>query len=256
MLRVCLLLTLFVLANSCASKKDILYVQDIVGAQSQISASAYETTIKPNDLLTIIVSADDPLSAAPFNLPITPSYSSNGSQISTAQQLQTYLVNAQGTISFPVLGTVTIAGKERSEAVDFLEQQLKEYIKNPIVNLRIVNYSISVLGEVSKPGNFTINDEKISLLEALSMAGDLTIYGKRDNILVIRESGDDTKINYRVDLTSSDFINSPAYYLQQSDIVYVQPNNAQVQSSTYNRNTPVYISIASVLISLVVLLTN
>lgn len=256
MLRFSLILVLVVLVTSCASKEDILYMQDIAAAQSQLTASVHETKIKPNDLLTIVVSADDPMTAAPFNLPITSSYLPNGPQINTAQQLQTYLVNDQGEISFPVLGTITIAGRERNEAVELLEKRLKEYIKNPIVNLRIVNYNISVLGEVAKPGNFTVQDEKVTVLEALSLAGDLTIYGKRDNILVVRDQGDSTKVNYRIDLTNSDFMRSPAYYLQQNDIVYVEPNKAQVQSSTYNRNTPVYISIASVLISLIVLITR
>lgn len=231
-------------------------MQDIAAAQSEIQATVHETKIKPNDLLTIVVSADDPLAAAPFNLPITPSYTPNGPQINTIQQLQTYLVSDEGNISFPVLGTISIAGKERKEAVDLLEERLKEYIKNPIVNLRIVNYNISVLGEVTKPGNFTVQDERITVLEALSLAGDLTIYGKRNNILVVRDQGDSTKVNYRIDLTNSDFMKSPAFYLQQNDIVYVEPNRAQVQSSTYNRNTPVYISIASVLISLIVLITR
>lgn len=231
-------------------------MQDIVAAQSELEAARHETKIKPNDLLTIVVSADDPLTAAPFNLPITPSYAPNGPQLNTVQQLQTYLVNDQGNISFPVLGSIPIAGKERNEAVLLLEERLKDYIKNPIVNLRIVNYNISVLGEVMQPGNFTVQDEKVTVLEALSLAGDLTIYGKRNNILVVRDQGDSTKVNYRIDLTSSDFMKSPAYYLQQNDIVYVEPNRAQVQSSTYNRNTPVYISIASVLISLIVLITR
>src|SRR5690606_10867146 len=138
--------------TSCASKKDILYMQDIAAAQSELKAVTHTTRIKPNDLLTIVVSADDPMIAAPFNLQVTPTYAPNGPQINTVQQLQTYLVNDQGNISFPVLGTIAIAGKERNEAVELLEERLKEYIKNPIVNLRIVNYNISVLGEVAKPG--------------------------------------------------------------------------------------------------------
>ena len=231
-------------------------MQDIAAAQSELKAATHQTRIKPNDLLTIVVSADDPMTAAPFNLQVTPTYAPNGPQINTVQQLQTYLVNDQGNISFPVLGTIAIAGKERNEAVELLEERLKEYIKNPIVNLRIVNYNISVLGEVAKPGNFTVQDEKVTVLEALSLAGDLTIYGKRSNILVVRDQGDSTKMNYRIDLTNSDFMKSPAFYLQQNDVVYVEPNKAQVQSSTYNRNTPVYISIASVLISLIVLITR
>src|SRR5690606_30607335 len=160
----------------------------------------------------IVVSADDPMTAAPFNLPITPTYTPNGPQINTVQQLQTYLVNDQGNISFPILGTIPIAGKERNEAVELLEPRLKEYSKNPNVNLRIVKYNISVLGAVVKPGNFTVHDRKVTIIDAPSLAGDLTIYGKRDNILVVRDQGDSTKANFRIDLSASQFMKSPAFY--------------------------------------------
>src|SRR5690606_10602165 len=154
-----------------------------------------------------------------------------------------------------VLGTLTVGGMTRQELVNHLKEKLSTYIKNPIVNIDITNYKVTVLGEVNRPGTFTIPDERITLLEALGMAGDLNIYGKRNNVLVLREENG-VRTYSKIDLTKSDFIDSPFYYLKQNDVVYVQPNNAQVGAAAYNRNATVYISIASVLISLAVLITR
>ena len=146
-------------------------------------------------------------------------------------------------------------GLNRQELAAKLKDQIAAYVQDPIVNVRIVNFEVSVLGEVNRPGTFDIRDEYLSLPKALGLAGDLTIYGQRNNVLVMREENG-VKTHAYLDLTDASVINSPYYYLKQNDVVYVEPNGAQRQSASYNRNAGVYISIASVLISLIVLITK
>ena len=195
----------------------------------------------------------------PFNLPVigVPQGGAElgGLSVNGRQQLQTYLVDSDGNIEFPVLGTVNVTGLNRQQLAAKLKTEITEYVQDPIVNVRIVNFQVSVLGEVARPGTFDIRDEYLSLPKALGFAGDLSIYGRRDNVLVMREDNG-KKIHEYLDLTDPNVINSPFYYLQQNDVVYVEPNGAQMQSASYNRNAGVYISIASVLISLAVLITN
>src|SRR5690606_7705059 len=167
-------------------------------------------------------------------------------------QQQMYLVDSEGNIEFPVLGTIKVAGKTKEQLVNELKEKISRYVINPIVNLRIMNYQIAVQGEVNRPNVFKIDSERITLPEALTMAGDLTIYGKRDNILIIREDNG-KKITQRVDLTSSDFINSEYYYLKQNDIVYVEPNKVRVNSAAVGPNVSVAISVVSLLITIVAL---
>lgn len=244
---------------SCVSRKEIVYFQGLEKVQDSLKASNNEgLKIKPNDLLTITVSAPEQEAAMPFNLPvmgIPQNVGANSMSVTTQPQLQTYLVDKDGEIQFPVLGEVEVAGMDRKELSEKLEVKIKEYVQDPLVNVRIANFQVSVLGEVSRPGTFEIRDEYLSLPKALGLAGDLTIYGKRTNILVMREVDGKKEYAY-LDLTDPDILNSPFYYLQQNDVVYVEPNSAQVQSASYNRNASVYISIASVLVSLAVLLTR
>ncbi|GHA46076.1 polysaccharide biosynthesis protein [Salinimicrobium marinum] len=212
--------------------------------------------MKPNDLLTITVSAANIEAVQPFNLPVTsaPRLGDVGG-VSGNMQLQSYLVDSDGNIEFPVLGTVQVAGLTRQELVRKFKVEISRYVQNPIINIKLVNFQVTVLGEVNQPGTFTIPDERISLSKALGIAGDLTIYGRRDNVMILRETGDTKEYKY-VDISRSDFLNSEYYYLQQNDVVYIEPNQAQIQGASYNRNASVYISIASVLISLAILLTN
>ena len=224
--------------------------------QSELDAAKTNLKIQPNDLLTITVSAANIEAVQPFNLPVTsaPRVGEPGS-VGGNMQLQTYLVDSDGNIEFPVLGTVHVSGLTRQELVEKLKQEISKYVQNPIVNIKIINFQVTVLGEVNRPGTFTVPDERLSLSKALGLAGDLTIYGRRDNVMILREIGDTKEYSY-VDLTQSDFLNSPYYYLQQNDVVYVEPNSAQMQGASYNRNASVYISIASVLISLIVVIAR
>ncbi len=248
------LLSLFIM--SCASKKNVLYFQDIENYEQENDTITNVVRIKSNDLLSISVSSADRKSAAPFNLPVLATLNSDITAVNSQQRLQTYLVNNNGSIQFPILGEINLLGKTTGEASVYLIEKLKKYIKDPIVNLRVTNFKVSVLGEVRNPGVFNITDERITILEAISRAGDMSVFGKRKNVLVIREVNGKKTYN-RVDFTSSKLLNSPYYYLQQNDVVLVDPNKAQIQSSTFfNRNTPIFVSIAGVIISVISILTR
>lgn len=245
------------LMGSCVSRKKMAYFQNMEELKLAVDESKTDLKIQPNDLLTITVSAANLEAVQPFNLPVTsaPRLGEVGGTVQGNMQIQSYLVDSDGNIEFPVLGTVKVSGLTRQELIEKLKNEISAYVQNPIVNIKIVNFQVTVLGEVNRPGTFTVPDERLSLSKALGLAGDLTIYGRRDNVMILRETGDSKEYKY-VDLTQSDFLNSPYYYLQQNDVVYVEPNKAQLQGASYNRNAQVYISIASVLISLIILITR
>lgn len=241
---------------SCAPRKDSVYYQNIDSLPAQEKANSYEIKIQPDDLLMIIVSADDPETAIPFNL-TNISVPSAGSVNAAQGQLtmQSYLVDAGGTIDFPVLGKLKVGGLSRSELMQLLESKISKYIKNPIINIRVTNFKISVQGEVTQPGTYPVSSDRITLIEAISMAKDLTIYGKRDNILIIREINGVKSYN-RVDITKADFIHSPFYYLAQNDVVYVEPNKTRINGASVGANTGVIISITSLLITVITLIVT
>jgi polysaccharide export outer membrane protein len=244
-----LLLFFSIFFLSCASKKDIVYLQDVDTIKASNSLS-YEPVLKNDDLLSIIVSADDPEVTYMFNIPqIQGNYKVDESQSS----IRTYLIDSYGQIEFPVLGKISLAGLTRSEAIKELTQKVKPYITNPTINLRILNYKVSVIGEVIKPGSYNFSSERVTLLEALAIAGDLTIYGKRNNILIIREKNNEKTYN-RVDITNSSFVNSEFYYLTQNDVIVVEPNKTRINSSSFGPNVLGIISAASIIISILILL--
>ncbi|MFV5685824.1 polysaccharide biosynthesis/export family protein [Flavobacterium sp. GB2R13] len=239
---------------SCASRRDVVYYQGIDDATPQEKSNSYEIKMQPDDLLMIIVSAEDPEIAMPFNLKTFSVSNASKLDIVRGQEtVQLYLVDAQGAIDFPVLGKLKVSGLTRSEVLKMLQDKIAVYIKSPIVNLRVMNFKISVQGEVNLPGSYPVASERITLIEALTMAKDLTIYGKRNNILIIREI-DGVKSYNRVDITKSDFINSPFYYLAQNDVVYVEPNKNKINGAAIGPNTGVIISISSLLITLITLI--
>lgn len=247
-------LFVILLLVSCSPKKDLVYYQNIDSMASGAKLNSYEIKIQPDDLLMIIVSAEDPEIAAPFNLKSISMQSPGNLEALTGQQtMQLYLVDANGFIEFPVLGKLKVSGLIRSEVLAMLQQKIGVYIKNPMINLRVMNFKVSVQGEVNVPGNFPVTSDRITLIEALTMAKDLTIYGKRNNILIIREI-DGVKSYNRVDITKGDFINSPFYYLAQNDVVYVEPNKSRINGAAVGPNTGVIISITSILITLITLI--
>lgn len=237
------------LVSSCASSKDLIYFQDEPYINGQMESLPEQLIYKPDDILTINVTAADPAAAIPFNLSLV---SSNDDllNVSGGARMQTYLVDYNGNIEFPTLGTLHIAGMTRIEATNMLKEKISEYAKDPIVNIRLVNFRVTILGEVSKPGTYTLQNERITLLEALGLANDLTIFGKRTNVLLIREV-DGVKRFAKIDLTSINAVNSPLYYLQQNDVIVVEPNNARIRSSNYNQNNAVLISAIGTLTTIV-----
>ncbi|CAL2060768.1 polysaccharide biosynthesis/export family protein [Tenacibaculum sp. 190524A05c] len=251
--KVALLIILIVL-SSCVSKKNITYFQFDTIDQSKVSNS-YKTILKPDDILQISVSAINLEATKPFNLPVVSFSSSSGNPNGSPQQ-QTYLIDSDGYIDFPVIGSLKIGGLTRQEAVKLIKSKLDpDYIKKPTVNIRIVNYSITILGDVKNPGTYTIPNERITILEAIGLAGDLKITGKRNTVKVFREIGG-KKTQFNVDLRSNKIFTSPVYYLQQNDLVYVDPNKASSQDAAFNRNTGLFISIGSILLSLINILTR
>lgn len=247
-------LFLILLLFSCASRKDIVYYQGIDEMAPSEKSTSYEIKIQPDDLLMIIVSAEDPEIAAPFNLKSVSMVSPSKQDLVRSQEtMQLYLIDASGFIEFPVLGKLKVGGMSRSEVLQMLQQKIAVYIKNPIINLRVMNFKVSVQGEVNLPGTYPVVSDRITLIEALTMAKDLTIYGKRNNILVIREI-DGVKSYNRVDITKAEFINSPFYYLAQNDVVYVEPNKNKINGAAIGPNTGVIISISSLLITLITLI--
>lgn len=252
-------LFVLILANSCVSRQEVVYFQGLEQVQNRIDDEKHKNLrIKPSDLLTISVSAPQQEAALPFNLPVigVPQGGMDmGVTVNGRQQMQTYLVDKSGFIDFPVLGKVKASSFSQEQLSSNLKKQISSFVQDPIVNVRVVNFQVSVLGEVNRPGTFEVQDDYFSLPQALGMAGDMSIYGRRDNVLVVREEGG-VKTHAYLDLSDAEVINSPYYYLQQNDVVYVEPNKAQRQSASYNRNAGIYISIASVLVSLAVLLTR
>ena len=239
---------------SCVSKKDIVYLQNDEIDQAKVSNS-FKTIIKPDDLLQINITALDIKAVRPFNLAAVAYANGSDRAIGVARQ-QSYLVNTNGEIDFPVLGKLKIGGLSRNEVVIFLKEKLSpDYIKEPNINIRIANYKISVMGDVKSPGSYNIPNERITILDALALAGDVNISAQRNNILIIREE-DNRKVQYRVDLRSNALLTSPVYYLQQNDVVYVEPNYARIQSASANSNTSLFISITGFIITIASLLTR
>lgn len=250
--KLCLLLLCITMLSSCASKKDIVLFQD---AQSQsIPLQSYTATLQANDLLIINVSALDMESAQPFNLPVVTYSAIPGAATGQVKQ-QDYLIGLDGTITFPVLGVIAMAGKTKLEATRILEEKLKVYVKKPMVTIRIVNYKVSVLGEVKKPGVYTIANERVTVLEAIGLAGGLNIHGERKNILLMREKAGENHFT-RMDITGTDFMNSNGYYLQQNDVLYVSPNKAKVNASAAGPSTSVWISVSSLIITIIALIVR
>ena len=245
---------------SCQSYKKVPYLQDAeVINQAQQLETLYDAKIMPKDLLTIVVSCTNPELAVPFNLvAATPaSVQDVNSQTSVQPVLQQYLVDNEGRINFPVLGTLKVGGLTKSQAEQLIVNNLKPYIKEtPIVTVRMANYKISVLGEVARPGTFTITNEKVNLLEALAMAGDMTVWGVRDNVKLIREDANGKQEIHTLDLNKAETILSPYYWLQQNDVVYVTPNKTKARNAGVGTSTSLWFSATSILVSLASILVT
>lgn len=248
------------LLSSCNTSQKIVYMQDVTVNQPEAITGVKDISVQPKDQISIVVSSKDPQLAALFNLTKI-QYRAGYSDLrgNNNGEISGYTLDDNGDIDFPVIGTLHIAGMTKSEIAKLIKKRLMQenLVNDPVVTVEFMNLYFSVLGEVKTPGKYAITKDRITLLEALSMAGDLTIYGKRDALFIVREE-DGQRVTHWVDLRSKDFFNSPVYYLKQNDVVYVQPNKVRAGQSTINENNVksvgLWIGIASFLTSLGVLI--
>ena len=261
------------LAGGCSTPKNISYFEDFQTTTQIESQARQQITVQPDDKLQIIVSSKDPQLASLFNLPsVTTRLGQGGATYngvtttyvagSTNEGLADYTVGPDGNIDFPVLGSLHVAGMTRSELSGFIKGELmgRNLIKDPVVTVEFINTGVSVLGEVTRPGRYLMNRDQVTVLDAIAMAGDLTIQGQRNNVRVIRRDGDSTKV-FIIDLTNGkDLFTNPAYYLQQDDVVYIEPNDMRKRETSVNGNTAMsasfWMSVVSVLTSVAVLIVN
>lgn len=263
-----LLMTGLALLSSCNASKEVVYFQDMRPGESEIKMPEVKSIlVRPEDKISIIVNSRDPQLTDLFNLPyvsrqLGQSSFTGGMTRGTSQGVSGYTVDANGEIDFPVLGKIKVAGLQREDIAKYIKQELisRNLVKDPVVTVEFMNLCISVMGEVNTPGRFSIDRDRVTILDALSMAGDLTIYGNRSKVMVMRQEGDTQRV-YGVNLTSGAHVySSPVYYLQQNDVVYVEPNHVKARQSTVNgnniRSTSFWISLASLLTSVAILIVN
>lgn len=237
---------------SCATKKEIVYFQDAESLNLKDMEAGFESIIESNDILYITISALNEEVIRPF-MRNPETFPSNAN--ATNPGLHGYLVNSNGNIRFNILGDISVSGKTRGQVVTILEEKLSEYIKDFVVDVRIMNFNVTVLGEVNSPGVYTINDERVTLPEAIALAGDFTQDGKRMDVLVIREENGKRKVA-RIDFTSTDLFTSPFYFLKQNDVVYIEPSLKGVKKSGFIPDIPALLSLVTVILSTVILLTR
>ena len=245
--------------QSYESLTDKGYKEIVINEVNQ-QDTLYDARIQPKDLLSITVNTSDPQAAAPFNLTMQTSINvaqANSTYVTSQPTLQQYLVNNEGEIDFPVIGKLKIGGLTKTAAEKLVREQLRPYLKEtPIVTVRMSNYKISVIGEVNHPGTFTINNEKVNLFEALAMAGDMTVYGIRSNVKLIREDNNGQRNIISLNLNEQNILHSPYYYLQQNDILYVTPNKTKAKNASISNSTTIWFSVVGTLVSLASLIVT
>jgi len=245
--------------GSCASYKKVAYFQNADSISYAASKVLYDAKIMPKDQLTITVLTTNPAASAPFNLSVSNTVGTNGQLQSGYGSLQGYLVDNKGNIEFPIVGELHVEGLTKTECEEMIKAKVAPYLaesENPIVTVRMASYRVTVIGEVSRPCVVPVTTEKMSILEALATAGDLSIYGKRENIMLIREDKNGQKSVHRLNLNDANIINSPYYYLQQNDIIYVEPNKIKAANSTIGSSTSIVISLVGILTSVASLVVN
>jgi polysaccharide export outer membrane protein len=250
-----ILLIFSLLLFSCSTKKDVIYYQDIDNKEfSSLESINSHPRIQINDILNISTAALNPESVLPFSFNTGESSSVQPRQVELLK-LTGYLVNSDGEINFPQLGKIEVEGKTTQEIQSLLEDKLSLYIKNPTVNVRILNFKFTIQGEIRQPGTYEIIEENMTLPQALGLAGDLTINGRRDNIMIYRQEGGQREVK-RIDLTQSDWMNSDYFFIKPNDIIYVEPNNPKVKSAGFVGNVGTLLSVVSIIFSAVVLLAR
>lgn len=253
------MLLFFLALASCTDSKNVAYFQNAQEGVVPNTAGLYDAKIMPKDMLTITVSTTNPEAATPFNLSVSNTLSVTGQLSTGAGSLQGYLVDNEGVIDFPIVGKIKVGGLTKNECQDLIASKIRTYLadtENPIVTVRMSSYRVTVIGEVGHPCVIPVTTEKMSILEALASAGDLSIYGKRDNIMLIREDATGTKSVHRLNLNDANVVSSPYYYLQQNDIIYVEPNKVKAKNSSIGSSTTLWFSFLGIVTSLASLLVN
>ena len=256
------ILAIMVALTSCGTVKDIAYFQNKVVNQPEAIDKHAGIVIQPKDMLSIVVSSRTPELVAMFNLPVI-SYQAGSEIVSGAgqQRLMGYVVDNEGYIDFPVLGPIKVAGLTRWELSELIKNKLIKdgLLTDAVVTVEFMNFKVSVIGEVNSPGTYTLTNDKVTILQAISLARDLTIFGQRENVCVIRER-EGERVIYEINLCDVSMFNSPAYYLQQNDVVYVQPSQVKARQSTTDdkalRMTSIFVSGGSLLVSVAALIVN
>lgn len=247
------------LATSCTSYKTVPYMINSAEVNLDSSAVLYEARIMPKDELTVTVNCpEDAEAVVPFNLVASPALGQGSNSLTSQPTLQTFLVTNEGTINYPILGTLKVGGMTVEQVEDFIASKIEgTYLKTrPVVTVRLSNYKISVLGEVNSPGTYTVPSEKISVYGALALAKDMTVWGHRDNVKLIREDATGKKTIHELDLNDANLIQSPYFYLQQNDVLYVTPNKTKAKNSDIGQSTSYWVSGTSIVISIASLLSN
>jgi polysaccharide export outer membrane protein len=247
---------LFILVGftSCKVRERLVYLHNPNTDTIQQVKNTYSPILRVDDKLSILVGGADQEALAPFQFYSTSSSNNNGQTLQLLEGIS-YLVDINGNINFPVLGFVHLAGKTRLEAVTFLQEQLSQYVDNPVVNIEIKNFKYTVLGQVKSPGIHLVSTERMTILEAIGKAGDLQITGLRNNVLLIREQNGQ-RIEYRLDLTNKSIYNSPAFYICQNDVIYVEPNfSANFQGTNFQTYTQLGTTLVSIFLSMFTLIT-
>lgn len=253
MKKIVLLFTLSYLIFSCASKKDVIYFQDSPELDLVHINKEFQPIIEVNDILHITLSSVNQEVLEPFLR--VKQFQLTNTVYGSNPGLSGYLVNVDGNISFPILGDIKVEGKSRQYIEDYLKTEITKYVKDVVVDVRIMNFKVTVIGEVARPGVYSINDERVTLLEALALAGDLTVDANRHGITIIREENDVQKVT-KIDITTTDLYNSPFYFLKQNDMVYVEPSKKGVVKTGFVSDISILLSIVTVLLSATILITN
>ncbi len=253
------LLAMIMLIGSCSGSKQVAYFQNIDSISLAASRGLYDAHIMPKDQLTITVLTSNPEASAPFNLAVSNTVGTNGQLTTSGSSLQGYLVDNDGNINFPIVGKLHVAGMTKTQCEDLIKSKVMPYLnakENPIVTVRMSSYRVTVIGEVGSPNVIPVSTEKMSIIEALASAGDLSIYGKRNNVLLIREDANGEKHATRINLNDGNLFNSPYYYLQQNDIIYVEPNQVKAKNSAIGSSTTIWFSFIGIVTSIASLLVN
>lgn len=241
----------FLLLTSCVSTKNITYFQNKDQIDATLSKQLYDAKIMPKDILQIQVFSMTPEASEPFNL--LKSSLSSSTTTTSENSVYNYLVSNDGSVVMPIIGTVKVGGLTKNEAEELIKGKIKPYLaesENVVVHVRMMNYKYAVLGGVNTPGLYTTQNEKVSILEAIAQAGDLSLYAERDKIYLIRENSEGQKEFHQLDINDANIISSPYYYLQQNDVIYVEQKKIVARNAFFSSNTSIWFSLTSSLMSI------